>query len=433
MAERTRAVRAPTRKTTMLQSFTPTQKRRAYPTRTIAVGMAAMIIMLFVSTYLTWQNVNRIRGVTESQIAVLTATEQVEHYGTVLELSIKSVVDHGDVAAAERYRSVQPRLRRTLTDLRKRVRVDDNLASANEVDRADLALIEMEYAALDLVSTGQIATARRIIRSDRYDALVEVYLKGTQRIKQRAEAYVARTRADTNDTLTTIVGLSAAKLLLILMGWFALVRPARRWGNHLDQARRSAEHAALRLHEQQGELQALNRLFFDQARTDPLTGLWTRLKFDEDIALAWPKIERKTASYCAMICDVDFFKQYNDSYGHLAGDEVLRSVAKSLDDNRRAGDRLYRMGGEEFLIVLEDCEGIDAAARAEQYRAAVERLDIVHAESPLGRVTMSVGASCLGPERSATLEAWLGEADAAMYAAKSTGRNAVVCHAHGPA
>jgi diguanylate cyclase (GGDEF)-like protein len=84
------------------------------------------------------------------------------------------------------------------------------------------------------------------------------------------------------------------------------------------------------------------------------------------------------------------------------------------------------MGGEEFLIILHGCEAQDAIARAEHYRAAVEELNIGHSGSPLGHVTLSIGTSCLSPERSAPLQAWLGEADAAMYEAKAAGRNAVV-------
>lgn len=410
----------------MLHTITTAEHRPAYPTRTITIGIAVMIVMLFVSTFMTWQVVNKIRDVTDSQIAVLTATEQVEHYGTVLELSIKSVVDHGDVAAAKRYRTLQPLLRTTLTNLRKRVRLGDNLRAAVEVDRADLALIRMEYAALDLVSKGEIKIARRIIRSERYESLVDVYLQGAQRIKARAAKYVAQTRAETNSNLSMIVGLSAAKLLLVVMGWFALVRPARRWGDHLDRARITAEYAAHHLQEKQCELEELNHKFFAQARTDSLTGLCTRLKFNEDIEQLWPKIERRTENYCAMICDIDFFKQYNDRYGHLAGDSALQCVAAALDANIRAGDQLYRMGGEEFLIILHGCKPGDAGARAEQFRAAVEALGIRHSGSHLKRVTLSIGTSWLGPERSMTLHEWLSEADEAMYEAKASGRNAVV-------
>jgi len=385
-----------------------------------------MIILLLTSTFFTWRVGDRIRDSIDLQVKVLTNAQRLEHYGVILEMSIKAVEAHGDAGAAAEYRKIQPKLRSTMTDLRSQVHGEADQADAAGVDRADLALVAMEYQALDLVSRGEFDRARRIINSERYDYLVDIYLHGIRGIEKRAQRHVAMVRAELNFHLWLIVGLSAASLILVILGWFALIRPTRRWGDQLDRARTAAEFSANDLKLKQAELETLNVKFFNQARTDPLTGLHTRLKFNEDIAQLWPRIERRTESYCAMMCDVDFFKQYNDTYGHLAGDVVLKRVAKALDSNRRAGDQLYRMGGEEFLIILHGCEAEDAVARAEDYRAAVERLHIGHSGSHLGHVTLSIGTSCLGPERSAPLQAWLGEADAAMYEAKAAGRNAVV-------
>jgi len=385
-----------------------------------------MIILLLTSTYFTWRVGDEIRNSIDSQVKVLTNAQRLEHYGVILEMSIKAVVAHGDAGAAAEYRKVQPRLRSTMTDLRSQIHEEADEAEGARIDRADLALVAMEYEALDLVSRGEFDRARRIVNSKRYDYLVDIYVHGIRGIEKRAQHYVATVRAELNFYLWLIVGLSAASLMLVILGWFALIRPTRRWGDQLDRVKTMAEFSAKELTIKQDELETLNVKFFNQARTDPLTGLHTRLKFNEDIEQLWPKIERRTESYCAMMCDVDFFKQYNDSYGHLAGDVVLKRVAGALDANRRAGDQLYRMGGEEFLIVLHGCEEQDAVARAEQYRAAVEELNIGHSGSHLGHVTLSIGTSCLGPERRAPLQAWLGEADAAMYEAKAAGRNAVV-------
>ena len=151
----------------MLQTFTDLQRRPGYPTRTIAIGLGAMIVLLFLSTLLTWQVVNKVRGVTETQIAVLTATEQV------------AALWHGPGAVDQvRGRAWRCRRRQSLSHhsaaiahhadgFAQRVHLDDNVRAAAEVDRADLALIAMEYRALELVSNGEIERARRIIRSDR--------------------------------------------------------------------------------------------------------------------------------------------------------------------------------------------------------------------------------------------------------------------------
>ncbi len=130
-----------------------------------------------------------------------------------------------------------------------------------------------------------------------------------------------------------------------------------------------------------------------------------------------------------MMCDVDYFKQYNDTFGHVAGDDVLRRVVGALDGVRRGGDQLYRMGGEEFLLLLQGCTLEQATRRAEDYRASVERLAIPHSGSPLGIVTISVGIAPLGAGGRASIHGCLTEADEAMYKAKSQGRNAVVSSA----
>lgn len=233
-------------------------------------------------------------------------------------------------------------------------------------------------------------------------------------------------RAELNFYLKLIVGLSAASLLLIIMRWFVLLRPARRWGEQLDEARLGAELYARELTKKQSQLEILNRKLFDQARTDPLTGLQTRLKFNENVAELWPKPGRPAEMHCALMCDVDFFKQYNDTYGHLAGDRVLQSISTALRSALRHDDQLYRFGGKEFLVILPFCEASDAERRAEQFRIAVEKLHILHTGSPLGKVTLSIGAAFLNVPHIKSPEAWLNEADEALSAAKALGRNAVV-------
>lgn len=397
----------------------------AFPIQTISLGFMAMVALLVASTALTWQLGKQIRQAIDAQVQVLVAAEQVEHYGKVLELSIKAAVDHADAEAAEEYRRVQPRLRELLTDLRAQVRDSHDRADVSTIDRSDQALIRMEYRALELVAKGDIDAARRIIHSPRYQYLVDVYFRRIATIEKRAAQYVESTHRRTDLFVWLIVGMTAASLVLVILGWAILIVPTRRWGDRLDVARKGAERSARLLEIKQQELQALNRQLFDQARTDALTGLHTRLKLNEDVAELWPRLEREPAASSVLICDIDFFKQYNDRFGHLAGDEVLHRVAAALASARRPGDRLYRLGGEEFLVLLESCGPADAPSRGEEYRRAIERLAIPHPQSPIGRVTVSVGVAPMGPSVT-TLQDWLNTADAAMYEAKGAGRNRVV-------
>jgi diguanylate cyclase (GGDEF)-like protein len=132
----------------------------------------------------------------------------------------------------------------------------------------------------------------------------------------------------------------------------------------------------------------------------------------------------------ALMIDIDWFKSYNDNHGHLAGDDVLRRVASALMAQTRPSDRIYRYGGEEFLVLLPGASVGEAAAVAERQRAAVARLAI-RSDRPGAAddeiVTVSIGVARIAAGREALVddEGWLRAADDAMYASKSAGRNRV--------
>jgi len=174
------------------------------------------------------------------------------------------------------------------------------------------------------------------------------------------------------------------------------------------------------------ELQALNRQLHDMARTDPLTELGTRLKLREDLDCIAAAPRDCVTTYCAVMCDVDHFKQYNDTYGHLGGDDVLRAVATTIKTGLREGDEAYRYGGEEFLLILRSASLEAGQASAERHRAAIEDLRIPHQTSTSRFVTISCGAALFQPGVGRPVHAWLEEADGALYRAKSMGRNCVV-------
>jgi two-component system chemotaxis response regulator CheY len=180
-----------------------------------------------------------------------------------------------------------------------------------------------------------------------------------------------------------------------------------------------------KLADQQSELEMLNQKLFEQARIDPLTQLGTRLRLSEDLALAAARLERYTDGYCALMCDVDHFKLYNDRYGHLAGDEVLKSVARALANGCRAGDQAYRYGGEEFLLILPNESLAGGQLSAERHRRSVEALSIPHPGSTLGFVTISIGVASVSGGSGRSVSAWLQDADAALYRSKRLGRNRV--------
>jgi two-component system chemotaxis response regulator CheY len=194
-------------------------------------------------------------------------------------------------------------------------------------------------------------------------------------------------------------------------------------GSRLVVAQRIAD-LHRRIVEQQQELELLNRQLFDQSRVDALTGAGSRRKLDEDVEVVLERAVRHAELYCALMCDVDSFKQFNDTYGHGAGDEALRLVAAAIIKQCRAGDTLYRYGGEEFAIIMRIAEREEASLAAERFRAAVEALAIPHSGSPYGIITISMGCADL-TDGDADAAAWLARADAALYEAKRGGRNRV--------
>ncbi len=180
------------------------------------------------------------------------------------------------------------------------------------------------------------------------------------------------------------------------------------------------------LAEQRSEMEKLNVQLAEQARTDPLTGLGNRLRMQEDLTYFEALRERYDQTYCAVLCDVDFFKPYNDTYGHPEGDEVLHRVAGAIKDHCRSGDLAYRYGGEEFLIILPEQTQESGIVMAERLRQAIEDLGIPHGAKKASEiVTISAGVAAISRGEEKNSEALLREADAALYEAKKAGRNRV--------
>jgi diguanylate cyclase (GGDEF)-like protein len=168
------------------------------------------------------------------------------------------------------------------------------------------------------------------------------------------------------------------------------------------------------------------------ARTDPLTGAGNRRRLDEDLRAVRAHISRSGFVYGLMEIDLDRFKAVNDVLGHGAGDDVLQRTVAVIQGGLRAEDALYRLGGEEFLVIVSVPTVEALTAAAERVRTIVVGLGIVHpANPPIGVVSVSIGATLIGRgELGLSDDEWLGAADTALYAAKAGGRNQVRIGAH---
>ncbi|HEY1897324.1 MAG TPA: diguanylate cyclase [Terracidiphilus sp.] len=168
--------------------------------------------------------------------------------------------------------------------------------------------------------------------------------------------------------------------------------------------------------------QAVERL----ATVDPLTGLANRRRFDECLATEWRRGTRERRPVSIVLIDVDLFKPYNDTYGHLRGDTCLKQIAEStMDVVTRPADLVARFGGEEFAIILPGTDQAGAVLVANHVCAALHRRNLSHQASPYGLVTISAGCATLVPQPGTLATDLIEHADSAMYEAKRAGRNRV--------
>ncbi len=156
------------------------------------------------------------------------------------------------------------------------------------------------------------------------------------------------------------------------------------------------------------------------ATLDSLTGLGNRRAMEQELQIAVETWKRSRAMFGLVMLDLDFFKRVNDSYGHDAGDRVLVDVAALMRNSTRKVDRLFRFGGEEFVLLLPGTNLVGLQCAAENLRSKIA----AELKGPAGQVTSSLGCAVLGPDEDWT--SWLARADAALYQAKAGGRNRAV-------
>jgi diguanylate cyclase (GGDEF)-like protein len=162
----------------------------------------------------------------------------------------------------------------------------------------------------------------------------------------------------------------------------------------------------------------------NQSIRDPLTGLFNRRYLEESLELECSRAERSTKPIGIVMLDVDHFKRFNDTFGHEAGDIVLKHIGEVLRRSVRQGDVACRFGGEEFVMVLPETREAEALDVAERVRQSVQKLEIAYRNQLLGRITVSLGIA-LYPEAGQTPAELIEAADQTLYAAKNAGRDRV--------
>jgi len=187
--------------------------------------------------------------------------------------------------------------------------------------------------------------------------------------------------------------------------------------------------AMARIADMQKQLDEANRQLRELSEIDPLTKIANRRRLDTTLEKEWRRAARTHTSLSLILCDIDYFKQYNDNYGHQAGDDCLKRIAKTLSEGlKRPGDIMARFGGEEFIGILPETNQEGTTKVAQKLRKSIEGLKIIHEFSAASSfVTLSFGMATIVPEKQLTFDPkqLIESADRCLYRAKEAGRNRI--------
>jgi diguanylate cyclase (GGDEF)-like protein len=323
------------------------------------------------------------------------------------------------------------------------VAIEHSLVDAKEVDLAanpkvgpDADRLEFHYAGMSYVAPEAVRYRYRLDGYDR-DWVDAVDRRVAYYTNLPPGHYTFRAIASNNDGVWNDVGASESfsivphvwetswfrfLALFVVLGLLVGMYRLRVWRLHANE-RLLTREVALRT----DALRAANAELRRLASLDGLTRIANRGAFDERLSMCWIDHCRRNASLAVLLCDIDAFKAYNDTYGHLAGDAALATVAGTLASvTRSSADLAARYGGEEFALLLTNCRAGEAVAVAQRLLDTVRALAIEHRSSSAAtHVTISIGIAVLVPDTQSQPEVLVGRADEALYRAKAQGRNRV--------
>ncbi|TCI57849.1 diguanylate cyclase [Exiguobacterium sp. SH1S21] len=362
------------------------------------------LLALFLTSlwsYSAFQNIERQNErIVEEAIPIANAASELFALLLDQELSVRGYTYNQDMLSLRQYNETKHALAETIQVIHE---LDHRHPVMQEIIQGEaLPLInemEMFYESqLALVDAGKIveANARRYSGIDYINQFRDVDADIREDIDKIIQEASQRSVSASNSATWVIVIVVAIAILLLL----AFVHTFR-----LERSKQALIHRSLH---------------------DALTGVWNRRAFDEKLERLWDETEESSTDVALLLLDIDAFKLYNDTYGHLAGDACLERVAHAVDKAVGEDGMVARYGGEEFAVLLRPRHARQSKEVAERIRQAVLKLNILHeAYQPLRKVSVSIGVAehipGLDVEKSDLIEA----ADRALYQAKQSGRNRV--------
>lgn len=362
------------------------------------------LLSLFLTSlwsYSAFQNIERQNErIVEEAIPIANAASELFALLLDQELSVRGYTYNQDMLSLRQYNETKHALTETIQVIQG---LDHRHPIMQEIIQGEaLPLInemEMFYESqLDLVDAGQIveANARRYSGIDYINQFRDVDSDIREDIDKIIQEASQRSVSASNSATWVIVIVVAIAILLLL----AFVHTFR-----LERSKRALIHRSLH---------------------DALTGVWNRRAFDEKLELLWDEAKESGTDAALLLLDIDAFKLYNDTYGHLEGDACLERVATAI--NKAVGDdgMVARYGGEEFAVILRPLHARQPKEIAERIRQAVLKLNIPHeAYRPLRKVSVSIGVAKHHPKYDSEKADLIEGADRALYQAKQSGRNRV--------
>lgn len=294
-----------------------------------------------------------------------------------------------------------------------------------DVNRTFLDL--MGYAHVDMVQTQfeslMSAEDKHVFQSDFYPQIhltgqVEELLISLMDSNEQSIPFILNGRRFMSDGVEMIdcVLIHRKKSMDDAQGLFSAKRHMDYW--QMDQALVKLEQIHMEIELKQAELMEINANLVELSITDKLTGLRNRRYFQEKLDEQMNLYNETQQPFSLIVIDIDYFKQVNDNWGHLTGDDVLESLGRILSSHARNGDVVARLGGEEFVLILPNADGPQSKKAAERLRLA-----IADSDWKAGNITVSIGIATVTPDD--TDMTLLQKADQAMYASKGNGRNQV--------